>query len=568
VHVYEGIAHQLHARGVRKTFGLIGEDVAEMLVSLRALGVDYYSARHESGAVGMADGYSRASGSVGVAVVSKGPGLLNAMNTLTTASKGKSAVIVFVADSSVDPSPKERVRRGKYIDQATVLEGAGVRHITLRSAETAVADVVAAFEYAASGATIVVNMPDSVFSAEAGDSPTTLELSNDLALVAPDPAMISSVADLLETTWAASRPVILAGRGAVRAKAKPALERLGELCGALLTNTLLANSIFRGDPFNLGIMGTFSNPVASELLGRADVLLCFGASMNGRTTYGGEIAPKALVVQFDADPMAFGLYPYATPELEVLGDVGLAAEALVAELEKRGHQSTGFRSPEIAERLAAYDPASEFSDQSDELGLDPRSILLAIERILPEDRVIVTDGGHHFNFEGAALTAYDPSSWISPLDFSSIGSGTGIALGAAIARPDRLTVLCVGDGGLMMTIAEIATAVRYKLPVLILVNNDRAYGSDLHILEVDGFASDVARSDDLSFERIALGMGADAVTLRSPDDVDALTSRLEGLTGPLLVEYRTTTNIRSDSLVAFMKLNKASSPEPIAHPAS
>jgi thiamine pyrophosphate-dependent acetolactate synthase large subunit-like protein len=552
--VIEAIARDLYDCGLRHCFGLIGEDVGELLDELRRLGVAYYSARHESAAVAMADGYARASGTVGVAVVSKGPGLLNAMNALETASKGGSSVLVIVGDSPPDQSAVVRGRKGKYIDQTAILTAAGIQNVRLICAESALADVRRAYDCSAVGQTVVVNLPDPVAMAEAGTAPASSPLPITAKPMGPDPAVISDVCDLLEATFIATKPVILAGRGAVRADARAHLERLGELCGALMGSTVLANGMFRGNPYNIGIMGSFSTPVALDLLNRADVVLSFGASLNGRTTYGGELCAKARFVQFDSDPDAFGRYSFVSPELQVTGDIGLAAAALVEELERRGHGHEGFRTSKTADQIAAFDPRSVFRDQSDDTGLDPRAVLLEIDKLLPDDRVIVTDGGHHFNFECTCLRAYEPSSWISPLDFSSIGSGTGVANGAAVARPDRLTVLCVGDGGLMMTIGEIATAARYGLPVLVLVNNNAGFGSDMHILELDGYAPDVARLDEQSFEAIATAMGVRALTIRSLSDVEKLPPLLEDRSGPVVVEYKVTNAVVADSLSSFVSM--------------
>jgi acetolactate synthase-1/2/3 large subunit len=555
--VRDGIAHQLRERGVSKCFGLIGEDVAELLVSFAEVNVGYFSARHESSAVAMADGYSRTTGSVGIAVISQGPGLLNGMNALTTAAKGNSSLLVFVGLGEGGAEAARKGRKGKHIAQEAVLRGAGITCATLTSPASAVADVVRAFETAASGETVVVAVRLSLLNAEAGDAPAAVALTPRASAAAPDPAVISDVADLIQTTWAASKPVILAGRGAVRSGAKPELEQLAECCGALLTSTLLANGMFRGNPYDLGITGTFSTPVASGLVSRADVILSFGASLNGRTTDGGELISNAMVVQFDSDPVAVDRYPFVKPELFVEGDVRLSVVALLDELRRRGHQHRGFRTAAVAEEIASYGGEKEYSDQSTEKGLDPRTVIRAIESMLPQDRIVVTDGGHHFNFEGAYLKPYNPASWISPLDFSSIGSGTGVAVGAAVAHPDRLTVLCVGDGGMMMTIGEIATAARYHLPVIFLVNNDAAYGSDMHILEMDGLPADVALSDDVDFAAIGRAMGAQGVTLRRIGDLDALADLIGALDGPLVIDYKVNREVLSHSLGRFMSVNRA-----------
>jgi thiamine pyrophosphate-dependent acetolactate synthase large subunit-like protein len=108
----------------------------------------------------------------------------------------------------------------------------------------------------------------------------------------------------------------------------------------------------------------------------------------------------------------------------------------------------------------------------------------------------------------------------------------------------------------MMTVGEIATAVRYRLPVVFLVNNDKAYGSDYHILELDGFPGDVALSDDVSFERIAVAMGARGMTIETLKDVEQLPRMIHELNGPLVVEYKVTTRVVSDSLGSFLNLSR------------
>jgi acetolactate synthase I/II/III large subunit len=557
MYVHEALPVEMHRAGIRKVFGLMGEDVARLVAHLETSDIEYYSTRHEAAAVGMADGYARASGTVGVAIVSMGPGFTNSLTSLLSAHKARSPMVVLTGHLPVgveDPSVAASTKHAsKYVDQHAILSAAGVRQVTVDQPETAVADVARVLRAAQSGAVYVINLPVDVLDSEAGSSPSKLDVEDEVEPLAPEAGQISDVADLLETSWASEHPAILAGRGAVLSQAKPVLERLGETCGAVFATTLLAKSMFAGDPYDIGIMGTFSSPVAIDILGKADVLLVFGASLNTLTTFGGELCPRAQVVQFDSNPEAFGRYAQA--DLVVQGDVRLSAEALMAELERRGHRSRGYRSPELADRIAAFDPLETFNDQSEPGAVDPRSLLLALDRLLPKDRTVVVDPGHHMGFQ-ANLSAPDPLSSIWPLDFSAVGGGTSVALGAALARPDRLTVLGVGDGGLMMAFGEVDTAVRYKIPLLVVVMNDSAYGAEVQFLRLFGLPEEPALLADRSFESLATAMGAQGVTVRSLADLDLLAARLDDLDGPLVVDCKITKEVRADFIDSWERLNK------------
>lgn len=553
--VQEAICAELQRQGVRDVFGLMGEDVAGLIAALPESGFNYYSSRHEHGAIGMADGYARASHQVGVAVVSRGPGFMNSLNALKTASKGGTPLIVFAADSAAgvsDPSVRVNAAKApKHLEQAAILAASGIRSITLDSPATAVADLAHAFERAREGATIVVNLPLDVLQEPPGDAPRQADLAPIIERPAPDPAQLSAVADLLET---AERPVILAGRGAVRAGAKQALVTLAERTGALVATSLLARSMFAGDPYNAGLFGAFATPVASEQFGEADVLLVFGATLNGLQTYGGELAPKAKVVQFDADPTAFGRF--LPVDLEVLGDARLAAESLEQELARRGHSQIGYRTPDVADALAGFDIRSIYEDQTLPGAMDPRTLLIELDSILPKNRTHVVDAGHHMSLQAEFQTVIDPEAWVWPLDFSSIGSGLAVAFGAALGRRDRPTVLGLGDGGLMMTLGELETAVRYRIPLTIILIDDSAYGAEVHFMDHDGLPTETAKFPEVRFEAVAKALGADAMTVTEIGQLAELPQRMEALEGPLVVDCKINPSVRAHFISIWGRLTK------------
>lgn len=555
--VFEALANELKRLGVRDAFTLMSEEIAKLIVELIRRDISIYTTRHEHVAVGMADGYARASGKVGIAMIGRGPGLTNAINALVTATKAGTGIVVLAGDTPIglnDPNlpilaAAEPV--GKYVDQAGLLSRLGITHVMLRSPDTAAADLVAVFNRARSGDAVVVNMPTDVLDASAGSAlaQVTFPGSRILAALEPKPEENAQVADLVETTFAVRRPLVLAGHGAVRSGASKDLIRLGDLTGAIMGTSLKAKSYFKGNPYDIGVVGTFSNPMASELLAEVDLVLAFGASLNQFTTYRRTLFPKARVVHFDADPGAFGRY-YPV-DVGVVGDARLAARALADELERRGHCGLGFRRPELATRIAGFRLEEGFVDKSQPGALDPRAVFSAVDRMVAKDRNVVVDGGHHNDFSIAYLSVPEPSAFLYPSEYFAVGNGLGNALGAAVARRDRLTVLDIGDGGLMMTLADLDTAVRYNLPLLVIVSNDGGFGSEVHFLRMHGFPDEAARYDNPSFEAVARAIGMDAFTAATIRDLDQLQHRTASLKGPLLVDCKITTEVRS-SLIDFV----------------
>src|SRR5260221_4860887 len=526
--VHEAIAEELVRRRVSAVFVLMGEDTMKLIVELTRRGVLIYGSRNEHAAVGMADGYARASGEVGVAILSRGPGLTQATNALVTAAKARSSIVVLAGDSPArmrgEAGSADGAQDRKYIDQGSFLDSLRIANVTATTGDTATADVAAAFERARGGLTVTVNIPPEVMRAAAGSLPSGLARGTPLGRAAPSHDDIGLVADLLEETWAARRPLVLAGAGAVRSAAGADLKTLSDSIGAILGTTLLARSLFAGHPYDVGVVGTLSTPLASELIADADLVLAFGASLNQFTTYRGGLLKKARVIQFDSDARALGLHHRA--DITVLGDAALAAAALGDELERRGHRGSGYRTAELAARINSFRIEDTIRDTSRPGALDPRSLMVALDKILPTERTVVGDSGNHFALGTAYLTVPDPRSFMFTGSYGAVGTGQGIALGAAAARRERLTVLVIGDRALMMRLGDLDTCARYNLPILVVVLNDSAFGAEVHMLRAEGLPDESARFNSPSFESVARAMGVDALTISTLDDLTGVPEKL------------------------------------------
>ena len=321
--VAEAVGRALAALGVDAVFGLLGSGNLTVTNALRDAGVPFYAARHEGGAICMTDGYARVSGRLAACSVHQGPGLTNAITGLTEAAKSRTPLLVLAADV-----PAAALRSNFRIDQAGLVEAVGAVAERVHGPATAMADVARAVRRARiERRAVVLMLPLDVQAAECDPSlPPPLP-----PLAPPQPGSIDTLASFLAD---AERPAIIAGRGAVLAGAGPALRRLGELTGAVLATSAVANGLFAGDPFAVGIAGGFSSPLAARLLGEADAVVAFGAALNQWTTrHGTLIGPDARVAQVDLDADALGAH--RPIELGVIGDARATAEALVAALDAR-----------------------------------------------------------------------------------------------------------------------------------------------------------------------------------------------------------------------------------------
>ena len=533
--VAEAVGAALAEQGVDTVFGLLGSGNLLVTNALAARGARFASSRHESGAVSMADGWARVSGRVGVASVHQGPGLTNTLTALAEAAKSRTPLLVLAADT-----PAAAVRSNFRIDQHGLVESVGAVAERIHGPASAVADARRALRRAeVERRPVVLMLPIDVQAQPAPDLPPPVRAgpppAPGLHRPRPAPEAVAAAADLVEHS---ERPLIVAGRGAVLAGARDPLEALGERIGALLTTSAVANGLFAGLPYATGISGGFATPLAASLLPRADLVLAFGAALNQWTTsHGALLGPEARIVQVDLEPDAIGAH--RPVELGIIGDAGETARDLDAELAARGFAQEGVRTPELAQQIARR----RWRDEPFEAGgadgtIDPRTLSIALDRLLPEQRTVAVDSGAFLGWPAMYLDVPDASSWVFSNGFQAVGLGLGSAIGAAVARPDRVTVAALGDGGALMALSELETAARLGLRLLILVYDDAAYGAEVHHFGPQGHPVDLVCFPDADLAALARAAGGGGVTVRALDDLGAVERWLAAPEGPLLVDAK------------------------------
>ena len=309
--------------------------------------------------------------------------------------------------------------------------------------------------------TVVLSMPLDVQHAPLASNLPPLELPPAPGRLHPDPRAVEQLADALVR---AQRPLILGGRGAVISGAEEELVALADRVGALLATSVCGHGLFSGNPWSVGISGGFSSPVADELISESDFILAFGASLTQWTTKKGKlIAPGAVVAQVDIDVPKLG---YQMPvQIAVQGDAKATAEALLVELDRRGVRP---KPAAAATRCAsAFAPATiitfRIPTNSTRKFIDPRTLSKAVDAILPTDRVVASDSGHFCGWVPRYLRVPNARASCLSHSFQSVGLGLPSVIGLAVANPGKLAVLGTGDGGFLMSMADMETAIRLGL---------------------------------------------------------------------------------------------------------
>jgi thiamine pyrophosphate-dependent acetolactate synthase large subunit-like protein len=529
--VAHAVGTALARLGVSTVFGVVGSGNFHVANALTAAGARFVAARHEGGAAVMADAYARVSGELGVLCVHQGPGLTNAMTGITEAAKSRTPMLVLAAEATAP-------RSNFHIDQSALAAAVGAVPERITSAATAAGDLARAYRTAViERRTVLLNLPLDV---QAAPAPVRFERPARPAPPAPlaaDPDAISALADALAT---ARRPVFLAGRGARQAKTE--LTQLSRRTGALLSTSAVSRGLFRGDPFNLDVSGGFATPVAAELIRNADLLVGWGCALNMWTLrHGALVGDDTTVVQVDLDPDALGAHHRI--DLGLVGDVAATAHAVGRELQRRGHHGPGYRSAEVAARLAREGRWRDVphAEEPEAGRIDPRTLSAALDDLLPAERTIAVDSGNFMGYPAMYLDVPDPDGFVFTQAFQSIGLGLATAIGAAVARPDRLTVAALGDGGALMGISELETAVRLGLDLLVVVYDDEAYGAEVHHFGPDGHPLDHVTFPPADLARIGRGFGCAGLTVRAPADLAAVADWISGPRDrPLVVDAKVT----------------------------
>ena len=526
---HDAVAQALVDHGVDTVFAVLGDGNLFIGESLeRQHGVNLVGATHEANAVCMAEGWAKATGRLGVASVTHGPGLTNTITALVEGVKNGTPMVVVAGDT-----PIENEQHLQNLDQHALVVATGAGFQPIRNVDTIAEDVSTAIRRAHSEhRPVVINIPLNIEWDEVDYEPRPA-LTPTSQRLAADPDRLETAMGIIASS---ARPVIVAGRGAVKSGARDALIRLGDALGAPLATSLLATGFFQGEPFDLGIHGTLSHEIAGETFAMAACLVVFGAALNFFTTDYQTLLAGKRVVHVDLNPAHIDRH--VTVDAGVVGDATLVAETMTEMLSAAEHQPSSFRTTELERKLQEFDPATAFEDQSYDGAVDPRTLTRRLDQALPKERQVVVDAGR-FMLDALTLSVPDPMDLVTSHGFGAIGLGMSTAIGAAVARPTLPTVLCIGDGGYMMGgMTELSTAVHLGLDLIVVLYNDGSYGAEHIQLVTKGMDPSASTHEWPDFCAVAASMGCDTAKIDSLSDIDAAMDMVKNRTPgrPVLIE--------------------------------
>ncbi|HEY9594722.1 MAG TPA: biosynthetic-type acetolactate synthase large subunit, partial [Spirochaetia bacterium] len=461
----QAVVQILEQQGVKYVFGLPGGAAIPLFDALVDSSIHLVLTRHEQGATHMADGYARATGEPGVVLVTSGPGATNTITGILTAAMDSVPMVVITGQANASSLGLDAFQEADVSGISFPI----VKHSYLVKDPADIPRVVReAFYIARSGrpGPVLIDIPKD-------SSNATIELRENEEFHLPgyrvpaegDPGQITCIAGMLHE---AKRPVLLVGHGAVISGAGPELRALAETMRIPVTNTLLGKGAFpETHELSLGMLGMHGTAYANKTVADCDLIMSIGSRWDDRITGNPDtFCPDAVKIHVDIDPAEIN--KLFTMSCSVVGDAKKVLAALNREL----------RPGDTAEWLAQIDAWKKaYPLRYHKRGtFEAQYIIDELYRLTGGKAVVTTDVGQHQMWAAQFYRTDERFHWISSGGAGTMGFGFPAAIGAQLARPHDLVCAIVGDGGFQMTMAELATAANLKLPLKVLIVNNRYLG--------------------------------------------------------------------------------------------
>ncbi|HOC58349.1 MAG: biosynthetic-type acetolactate synthase large subunit [Syntrophaceae bacterium] len=517
-------------------FGYPGGAVLDIYDQIFKSNLKHILVRHEQGAVHAADGYARATGRVGVCLVTSGPGATNAVTGIATANMDSIPLVVFTGQVPTGLIGNDAFQE---CDITGITRPCTKHNFLVRNVEELASTIKEAFHIARSGrpGPVLVDLPKNVMAASTDYDPEKVTFRNYETPYKPAPKKMAHVLDLLHR---AKRPLIMTGGGVILGHAAAELTHLARKYEIPVTGTLMGLGSFPGsDPLWLGMLGMHGTYYANMAISHCDLMLAVGVRFDDRVTGTIEtFAPDAKIVHIDIDPSSIN--KNVTVDLPIIGDAQSVLKDLLRFLEEHHYeQEAESRQVWIAEIEQWRKKVPLTYCQNSEV-IKPQFVIETLYRITQGDALITTEVGQNQMWTAQFFHFNQPNSFISSGGLGTMGFGLPAALGVKCAFPDRLVVDIAGDGSIQMNIQELATAAQYNLAAKVVLLNNGYLGMVRQwqelFYEKRYSHTDMTYAPD--FVKLAEAFGVVGLRATKPDEVERTLREGLSIDRPVLMDFR------------------------------
>jgi acetolactate synthase-1/2/3 large subunit len=506
----ELVARALAAEGIDCIFTLTGGHIMNIYTAAAARGIKVVDTRHEQAAGHAAEGWARSRRRTGVAVVTAGPGVTDIVTAVANAYQNRSPMLVLAGASALSQLGMGALQEMEQVDlMKPITKWAGACYQTARIPEY----MAMCFRTAMTGryGPCFLELPIDVLFGKVDEIFAPIrERYRPAGRIAGDPALVTEAARLLEE---AERPVVMAGSQVYWSDACGPLRRLVERLNAPVYLNSMARGCIRQDH------PLFFSRTRRAALNEADVALILGTPLDFRLGYGGAFGEKCRTIQVDVDPTEIGRNRSFTVGIE--GDAGLVLEALLAEL---GDKTAARRDwlDDLRRREQRIVEERRRWLESDAVPIHPLRLCKEMAAFVDDGTLVVGDGGDIVNLASQVLPINNPGQWFDPGPMGTLGVGTGFAIAAKITHPEKRVLMVNGDGSFGLNGFEFDTMVRFDLPVVSVVGNDRQWGqiamTQLKAYGDQGVIGSLL-ADNARYDKVVEGLGGHGEFVTEPSQI-------------------------------------------------
>ncbi len=536
----------LKKEGVDVIFGFPGGAVLDLYHEMPKSGIRHILVRHEQGAAHMADGYARATGRVGVCLVTSGPGATNTVTGIATAYMDSVPMVIFTGQVPTALIGNDAFQE---VDIVGITRPCTKHNYLVKDVNDMARVIKEAFFLARTGrpGPVLVDLPKDVVQATTEFRyPKRVELTGYRPTIEAHMGQIKRAVQLIKKS---KNPVVYAGGGVIASGSSDELIRFADLIGAPVTTTLMGLGCFPAvkknedgskglNPLWLGMLGMHGTFRANMAISHADLVIGVGARFDDRVT--GKIAgfaPKAKIIHIDIDPTSIS--KNVEVDIPIVGDCKNALEKLIQTIEAEPLEGLEESRAPWLSQIATWRETYPLSYKQEGDIIKPQFVVDKIYEVCNGDAIITTEVGQNQMWAAQYFHLESPRSFLSSGGLGTMGYGLPAAIGAQVAFPDRLVVDIAGDGSIQMNIQELITAVCNCLPVKVAILNNRFLGMVRQWQELFYEKNYCSTCMDAAPDFVKLAEAYGAVGLRAtrPEEVEPMIREAFSINRPVLMDF-------------------------------